>query len=169
MTIVQRFTEGTVFKLLPVTETERELLLRVESRTRDQLSLTNLVQGGVTVHKSIEEIESSLAEGRVEFVINSPGGQDEFSLSEDLASLHKKQREEVVRRFKYISKLKVLVKTWTDKSLTPLIPAIAKELNDTNPPGWRTLARWNESFCANGQTVKGLFTNSMKQQQFPLS
>ncbi|WP_257296461.1 transposase family protein [Endozoicomonas sp. YOMI1] len=163
MTIVQRFTEGTVFKLFPVTETEQELLLRVESRTKDQLSLTNLLQGGVAVYRSIEEVESSLAEGRVEFVINSPDSQDEFSLSEDLASLPKKQREEVVRRFKYISRLRASVKTWTDKSLTPLIPAIAKELNDSNPPGWRTLARWNESFCANGQTVKGLFTNAMKQ------
>ena len=96
-------------------------------------------------------------------MINNPDSQEESSLSEDLASLPKKQREKIVRRFKYVTKLRQSVKTWTEKSLTPLIPALARELNDPKPPGWRTLARWNESYSANGQTVKALFTNYMKQ------
>ncbi|MCW7555897.1 hypothetical protein NX722_25365 [Endozoicomonas gorgoniicola] len=163
MAIIQRFTEGTVFKLLPGAETEEELLLRIESRSSDKLDLTNLLQGGSTLSRSIDEIELSLAEGRVEFVISSPDSQKEDSLSEDLASLPKKQREEVVRRFTYVTKLRQKVKTWTEKSLTPLISEIAKELNDDRPPNWRTLARWNESYSSNGQTVKALFTDQMKQ------
>ncbi|WP_067515302.1 Mu transposase C-terminal domain-containing protein [Endozoicomonas ascidiicola] len=163
MTIIQRFTEGTVFKLIPQIDTDEELLLRVESRTEKRLELTNLLQGGNTLSRSIEEIESSLANGNVEFVINSPDSQEEDPLSEDLACLPKKHREKVVLRFKYISKLRQLVETWTHKSLTPLIPKIARELNDSNPPGWRTLARWNESYSSNGQTIKALFSGQMKQ------
>ena len=163
MAIVQRFTEGTVFKLLPELETEESLLLRVESRDSEKLSLINLLQGGVSLTRNVVEIESSLAAGRIEFVINSPDSQEEDCLSEDLASLPKKQREEVVRRFKYVTRLRQKVKTWTDKSLTPLIPKIARELNDDRPPSWRTLARWNESYSSNGQTARALFTDQMKQ------
>ena len=163
MTIIQRFTEGTVFKLISDTETEDDLLLRIESRINDRLELKNLLEGGVTISRSIDDLETSLAEGRLEFVINSPDSQEEDHLSEDLASLPKKQREEVVRRFKYVTKLRQSVKTWTDKSLTSRIPAIARELNDSKPPSWRTLARWNRSFSTNGQTVKALFTDYIKQ------
>ena len=163
MTIVQRFTEGSVFKLLPDTEADIEQLLRVESRDEEVLNLKNLLQGGETIKIEVDKIESCLAEGRVQFVINSPDSSTEDYLSDDLASLPKKQREEVLRRFKYVSKLRTSVKTWTEKSLTPLIPAIAKDLNDSKPPSWRTLARWNDAYSSNGQTIKALFTDQMKQ------
>ena len=55
------------------------------------------------------------------------------------------------------------VKTWTEKSLSPLIAKIAKELQDSKPPSWRTVARWNEAYTSNGQTTKALFTDYMKQ------
>ncbi|WP_422136743.1 transposase [Endozoicomonas sp. ALD040] len=163
MTIVQRFTEGTVFKFFPEEETQVEKLFRVENRNEKELALRDLLQSGEVLKKSIEEIETSLAAGRVEFVINSPESLEEDSLSEDLASLPKKQREEVLRRFKYVSKLRKSVDSWTEKSLSPLIPEIARELNDSKPPGWRTLARWNAAYSSNGQTVKALFTDYIKQ------
>ncbi|MGI2026238.1 Mu transposase C-terminal domain-containing protein [Endozoicomonas acroporae] len=163
MTIIQRFTEGTVFKLFPQTDNDEELLLRVESRTDKQLELTNLLQGGIRLSRSIEEIESSLAGGNIEFVINGPDSQEEDPLAEDLACLPKKHREKVILRFKYISKLRQKVEAWTDKKLSPLIPEIARELNDSNPPSWRTLARWNESYSSNGQTIRALFSDQMKQ------
>lgn len=163
MTIIQRFTEGTVFKLFPQIDTDEELLLRVESRTDKQLELTNLLQGGIRLNRSIEEIESSLADGNIEFVINGPDSPEEDPLAEDLACLPKKHREKVILRFKYISKLRQKVEAWTDKTLSPLIPEIARELNDSNPPSWRTLARWNESYSSNGQTIRALFSDQMKQ------
>ena len=163
MTIIQRFTEGTVFKFFPEGEKQVEKLFRVENRDEKELDLKDLLQGGEVLKKSIEEIVSSLAEGRVEFVINSPDSPSEDALSEDLASLPKKQREKVLRRFKYVSRLRQEVKSWTEKSLTPLIHEIAKGLNDSKPPSWRTLARWNAAYSSNGQTVKALFSDYIKQ------
>ncbi|MGY0219157.1 Mu transposase C-terminal domain-containing protein [Endozoicomonadaceae bacterium StTr2] len=163
MTIIQRFTEGTVFKFFPEGKKGVEKLLRVENRNEKELDLKDLLQGGEILKKNIEEIESCLAAGKVEFVISSPDSLKEDYLSEDLASLPKKQREEVIRRFRYISKLRKSVDSWTERSLSPLIPGVARELNDSKPPSWRTLARWNAAYSSNGQTVKALFTDYMKQ------
>ena len=162
MTIIQRFTEGTVFKLFP--EEGDEKLFRIEGRDHEKLELKDLLHQGEIKKKDIYEIESYLAEGKVEFVINSPDSPEEDSLSEDLASLPKKQQQEVLRRYKYVTKLmRQSVKTWTEKSLNFLIQGIAKELQDPKPPSWRTVVRWNEAYRTNGQTVKALFTDYMKQ------
>ena len=162
MTIIQRFTEGTVFKLFQGKEEEK--LYRIESRSSEQLDLKDLLHQGEVIKKSISEIESYLAAGKIEFIIKSPDSSTEDSLSEDLAALPKKQQLEVLRRYKYVTKLRLQsVKTWTEKSLSPLIAEIAKELQDSKPPSWRTVARWNEAYISNGQTTKALFTDYMKQ------
>ena len=163
MAIIQRFIEGTVFKLLPQIDTDDQLLLRIESRVGNQLELSNLCKGGVKIIRSMEEIQSSLAHGKVEFVINGPDRPEEDPLGEDLASLPEKHREKVILRYKYISKLRQKANAWTNKSLSPLIPEIAKELNDSNPPSWRTLARWNAAYSSSGQNIKALFSGQRRQ------
>lgn len=52
MTIVQRFTEGTVFKFFPEEETQVEKLFRVENRNEKELALRDLLQSGEVLKKA---------------------------------------------------------------------------------------------------------------------
>ena len=152
MTLVRRFVDGTQFKLVAQDGTEK--LYEIETCHQGQCTLRDLLFGESLV-LSDADLNKALAEKRIEFKQPAQISNEDIC-SEDLSSLSPSEQAEVLRRYNYITSLKQeSVVSWTE-SLEGKISNIAKQLDDANPPNWRTVARWHSAYQSAGYSIKGL-------------
>jgi putative transposase len=75
----------------------------------------------------------------------------------DLTLLDEKVRQEVRRRWAYVSEVtRQRPQTLTEATLTPIIKQVAREVGDEQPPSWNTLYRWCRNYEASGHNVHAL-------------
>lgn len=81
-------------------------------------------------------------------------------LQPDLESLSPVVLEKVLLRKQYIEKIYSLIGNhWSETNIRRCLPQVAKLLNDSNPPGWRTLHRWRKIYIENDCSISALIPN----------
>jgi putative transposase len=85
----------------------------------------------------------------------------EKSRASDLTLLEnekdKARKQEAYRRKSYVQGvIGRNITTFTSRTLTPIIKAVSKTLNDLDPPHWRTLIRWYKDYIASGKDERSL-------------
>ncbi|MCL7751796.1 DDE-type integrase/transposase/recombinase [Guyparkeria hydrothermalis] len=79
----------------------------------------------------------------------------------DFASKPAEQKKKGLRRLKYVQAVNELnLESFTEKTLTPVIANVAKEIGDPKPPSWISLYRWIRAHKQAGSDIRALLDDN---------
>ena len=129
--------------------------------------------GGRTCVLATETFWSLVDQSVIGFLAMSGEKDSETTEQYKLWKLTDSQREEMLRRFKYVTRaLAGCGKPFTRSNVTRAISLISSEIQDQNPPAYSTLSRWMKRFINSDMNQRSLIPCSDKKgdkrKKFPL-
>ncbi|MFP4272248.1 MAG: hypothetical protein ACLFRH_04335, partial [Halothiobacillaceae bacterium] len=109
----------------------------------------------------MEEAVELLARDAIEFVSPECAVKGALPVADrlmaDFASKPAAQKKSAIRRLKYVEAVHAAeLESLTEKSLTPLIHNVAKQLGDSKPPSWISVYRWCKQDQRSGHDIRAL-------------
>ena len=158
---MSRLIEGTKVRYQALDGAKHEYVIASKDDNGDLILESLLVEGRSTIF-SLQDLQTALTKGRLEFISSS--SDEEKKLANDLMIFSEKERKETLRKFKYITGLIDRgIQLWTPRHIEDLLPGIAAEQGDKKSPSWRTICRWHSDYVKAGYSIRGLYSNTFKK------
>ena len=158
---MSRLIEGTKVRYQALDGAQHEYVISKKDDSGD-LILESLLVEGRSTRFSLQDLQTALTKGRLEFISSS--GDEEKKLANDLMIFSEDERKETLRKFRYITGLIDRgIPHWSPRHIEDLLPVIATELGDMKPPSWRTICRWHNDYVKAGYSIRGLYSSTFKK------